>query len=330
VSVAALDFARPQFWPLLLLVPALFLLLLAAGRARMRAAARFGGELAGATLLPGTTALLWTLGAGGLLLTWIEPRLGEEELIVERRGLDLVFCLDTSRSMLARDLEPSRLERAKLDIESILPDAIGGDRVGLVAFAGEARVVVPLTHDLDSFRELLRQVDTSTLRRGGSDLGAALRSADQVVGEDLTATTTVLLLTDGEDLAGSGLQAARALAARGIVVHAVGYGSTQGSKVTLATQSGEEFLRARDGSEVVTALDADGLRAIANACGGEFLRADAVALPLRELKTKRLDPIAERSYDAGAERQRRTRFQWVLLPVVLLLLWEAWRQGGYR
>lgn len=325
-----LDFARAEYWPLLLVLPFLFLALVALQRVRVRRARRFGGELVGRPLRGTTQATVWSLAAAGLLLTWMEPRLGEEEIVIERRGLDLVFCLDTSRSMLARDIEPTRLQRAKLDIEALLERLVGGDRVGLVAFAGEARILIPLTHDLDSFRGLLEPVDTDSVRRGGSDLAAALRRAGELIGDELVGTTVVILLTDGEDLAGAGAEAAGELAQRGILVHAIGYGSTQGSKVTIEQGGVEQFLRASSGDEVVTALDADGLRALAARCGGEFLRADAVPLPLVELAQKRLEPMAERSYDAASETSRRTRFQWVLMPVVLLLLWELWAQGGGR
>ena len=111
----------------------------------------------------------------------MDPRWGDEQFAVERRGLDVIFCLDTSRSMLARDLEPFRLARAKQDIRAVLPAVRGGDRVGLVVFAGKARLWIPLTHDVDSFGGLLDEVDTDIVPVGGSDLAAALGRDDDHV-----------------------------------------------------------------------------------------------------------------------------------------------------
>lgn len=321
---------RPELWPLLLLLPVVWGTLLWVFRAGLRRRARYGAVLTERTPAPGARALRWTLALGFLLLAWMEPLLGEEKVTVERRGLDIVFCLDTSRSMLARDMEPDRLSRAKRDIETVLPLLVGGDRVGLVAFAGKARLIVPLTHDLDSFRHLLAPVDTDTVRKGGTDLAAAIRKALKTADPGEASTTVLVLLTDGEDLAGAGKQAAREASAEDVVVHAVGYGSTRGSKVILGKDGEQSFLKSDEGDEVVTMMDADGLRALASAAGGEFVRADVMPLPLAELKRKRMDQMVKRAYDAGEETLKKTRFQWVLLPALLLLILELVFVGGSR
>ncbi|MHC5070420.1 MAG: vWA domain-containing protein, partial [Planctomycetota bacterium] len=150
--MSELTFSRPELWPLLLLVLPAWLLVWWLVRQRAEARRHYGAALEELLPLPWGRATRLCLAVLLLLLTFMEPRLGEEQVQVERRGLDIVFCLDTSRSMLARDMAPTRLDRAKRDIRSVLPELTRGDRVGLVAFAGRARVVVPLTHDLDSFR----------------------------------------------------------------------------------------------------------------------------------------------------------------------------------
>jgi Ca-activated chloride channel family protein len=328
--VNELTWMRGGLWPVLLALPLVFWLLLAGLRWVRAGTRRYGAPVGERPAPPAGRAAVLTAALGLLGLAWLEPLLGEERVTVERRGLDLVFCLDVSRSMLARDVEPDRLERARIDVGSVLPRLKGGDRAALVAFAGEAKVVAPLTHDLDSFRWLLRQADPDVVRRGGTDLGAAVRAALALIADDVARTSVIVLLTDGEDLGGAGRQAAQEAAARGVLVHAVGYGSTRGSKIPLQEDGREKFLASGQGDEVVSVMDADGLRALAAATGGEFLRADAVPLPLLELKTKRLDLLAKRSYEAGEEAQRKTRFQWVLLPAMLLLLGELWWLGGSR
>jgi Ca-activated chloride channel family protein len=258
----------------------------------------------------------------------MDPRLGDEPVQIERRGLDVLLCLDTSQSMLAGDLEPSRLQRALQDIRALLPALQGGDRVGLVVFAGAARTWIPLTHDLDSFRALLDEIDTDVVKMGGTDVAAALRKALEMARVDDAATTAAVLMTDGEDLAGAGRAAAAELAAKGITVHTIGYGSTRGSKITVREGQKEAFLRDKQGQEVVTRLDPESLRAVATATDGTYLAAESMALPLNELHDKRLRPLQKRAYDAGEERGKQARYQWVLLPLLLLLLWELALSGG--
>lgn len=325
-----LEFSRAHLWPWLLALPALFVLLLAALRTRLAAARRYGAVSRDSVPSPSLRALrLVTVAALGLLC-WMDPRLGEETLPIARRGLDLVFCLDTSRSMLAADVEPDRLTRAKSDIRAVLPLLAGGDRVGLVVFAGEARLWIPLTHDIPSFGRLLDEVDTGAVPVGGTDLGKALTKARELAQPDEAATTVFVLLTDGEDLGGKGKDAARAIGEERICVHAVGYGSVLGSKITLSSGGEQSFLRGKDGQDVVSKLDSDGLRAMCAAAGGEFVRADAMALPLRQLYEKRIVPMQKRTFEEGQETAKQARYQWALLPMLLLLLYEMAVAKGAR
>lgn len=325
------EFTRAALWPWILALPAAWALLwLALDRSRA-AMARYGA----APITPVAAPLWRSLRLATLLglgfLCWLDPRWGDESVEVERRGLDVVFCLDTSQSMLARDMQPTRLERAKRDIRSVLSYVEGGDRVGLVVFAGEARLWVPLTHDVASFAGLLDEVDTNIARTGGTDLGKALRRGLELADPDDVATTIVVLMTDGEDLAGAGQQAAVELKDRGLMVFTVGYGSALGSKITIERGGREEFLRDRDGNEVVSRMDPESLRKVAEVTGGDFLRAEAMALPLVELHQKRFVPMQKRAYDAGEETAKQARYQLLLLPLLVLLLLEiAFGHGRHR
>jgi Ca-activated chloride channel family protein len=323
-------FGRGEQWPWALCLPLVFLLLWAVLRRARAAVLVYGAPPTDVVPTPLGRALRLSAIAGLGLLCWLDPRYGEETVPVERRGLDLILCLDTSRSMLASDLEPNRLQRARADIAATLPLLVGGDRAALVVFAGEARQWIPLTHDMASFRQLLDEVDTTLVPTGGTDLAAALRRARELAQPGEAATTVVVLLTDGEDLGGQGLDAARALAADGIVVHALGYGNLMGSKITIQEEGKEAFLRNRAGEEVVSKLDASGLRELAAATGGEFVRADAMALPLRELHEKRIAALHKRAFEAGEDTVHEPRYQWVLLPLLLLLLHELTTTGGRR
>lgn len=326
-----IEFARGHLWPWLLSLPVAWAVLWLAFDRTRRAMARYGAEPLAAVASPFWRSLRITLLLALGLVCWLDPRWGEESVTVERRGLDVIFCLDTSRSMLAADMLPTRLERARRDIQSVLPELEGGDRAGLVVFAGEARLWVPLTHDVNSFAGLLDEVDTNVVKTGGTDLGKALRKALELADVDNAATTVVLLLTDGEDLAAAGQQAATELKDSGLTVYSVGYGSALGSKITVSQSGSEDFLRDREGNEVVSRMDPESLGDLAAVTGGEFVRAEAMALPLVELHQKRLVPMQKRAYDAGVEQGKEARYQWALLPLVILLLLEvAFAHGRQR
>ncbi|MCA8950627.1 MAG: VWA domain-containing protein [Planctomycetes bacterium] len=322
------EFSRLWLWPTLLLLPVVWALLWALFDRSRRAMRRYGAASEDPVATPLGRSLRITLLVGLGLLCWMDPRWGDEPVAIERRGLDLVFCLDTSRSMLASDMQPTRLARALQDIRGVLPELERGDRAGLVVFAGTARLRIPLTHDLDSFSALLDEIDTDTVAVGGTDLAAALRKCAAIADTENAATTAVLLLTDGEDLAGAGQQAATELHDDGIVVYSVGYGSAMGSKITIDVDGRQEFLRDRDGNEVVSRMDPESLRALAAVTGGDFVRAEVTALPINEIHQKRLVPMQKRSYDAGEETGKQARYQWVLLPLLLLLLFEIATAGG--
>ncbi len=317
-------FRWPAAAPVLLLVPLAWVFAGRLDRARERRLARaLGPRVHGlaADLSPGQRRARRALAATGLALALVavlQPAWGAGT--TEPRTSDILVCLDVSRSMLARDVAPSRLAAAKREIRE-LAEAARGDRLGLVVFAGEARLSVPLTTDLDSFAELVELAEPEAVRRGGTDLGAALERALAALSED-GGGAAVLLLTDGEDHEQSGLSVARTCRERGITVHCIGYGSTLGSKVALEGPGGEVFLRDRSGQEVVSALDLATLRAIAETTGGRFVQAGARPRALVELYRDHVRPAARKSSAAEPLRERENRFQWPLLAALVLWMLE--------
>lgn len=320
-------FLLPAAWPVLLAAPLVWLELRAFDRARAGRLARVVGPRAGAL-----TAELGRrrrrarshLFAASLLLALVavlQPLVGEGVGRIEQRGVDLVVALDVSRSMLARDLPPSRLARAKHELRA-LAERARGDRLGLVLFAGGARLAVPLTRDLASFADLADLADPTSVERGGTDLGAALALSQKALGDSSGEHEAILLLTDGEDLEGRGLAVARRCGERGIPVHCVGFGTPRGSKIAIEEEAGETFLRDRAGNEVVSALDPASLRAMAAAAGGEYIDAAALPLPLVELYEKRIVPMSRKALERGERRERENRYQWPLLAAFLLWIAE--------
>jgi Ca-activated chloride channel family protein len=321
-------FRWPQAWPILALVPLVLALLLVLEARRRRRLARLVGperqQSLCSDLSAGRRRLRVILLLAGLALACtavLQPLFGEEVLKIQQRGVDVVVCLDVSRSMLARDLPPDRLTRAKREVTA-LSERLRGDRMGVVAFAGEARLTIPLTQDMDTLRGLLDHVDIYSVPKGGTDLGAALQSSLAALEGASGDHEVIILLTDGEDLEGRGLAATAKAVERNITVHCVGFGSTRGSKIAVAEDGGETFLKDRSGDEVVSSMDPESLRKIAELTGGEFLRADAMPLPLVELYEKRIEPSAKKVYEEEERREGKNRFQWPLLGAVVLWLLE--------
>lgn len=324
----ALAFGQPVAGLLLLLVPLLWLALRTADRAReRRRRAAFGPRVArlAAADLAGqdrVRRLLFAAGGAGAALALLQPRWGRDDGLVAQRGIDLAVCLDVSQSMRARDLAPNRLEAARTAIAA-LAERARGDRLALVVFAGEARLLVPLTQDVDSFLALLQDADALSVRRGGTDLGAALDTALGALGRARGDHAAIVLVTDGEDHRQEGRAAAARCAARGVTVHCASFGSVLGSKIPVDTKQGEAFLRDASGAEVVTTPDPRSLRALAEATGGDQIDGGASTRSLVDLYQRRILPVARRALQATAVPEPRHRFQWFLLAAFLAWLGEC-------
>jgi len=328
-----IGFGWPGAWPLLALAPLVGGFLALRLRARRRRLAELAGPRHAQLLAAAGHArrrrrlLLFSLSLFLACLALLQPRWGTVARDEQAPSLDLLVCLDVSRSMLARDLRPSRLERAQQEIRA-LTEAAPRNRYGLVCFAGDARLSVPLTADLATYAGLVDLAGPASVARGGTDLGAALERALEALDGGVGGAgrpAAVLLLSDGEDLEQRGLELAQRCREAGVVVHCVGFGSTRGSKIALESDGGESFLRGPDGAEVVTALDETGLRALAEATGGVYLGASDEPQPLVALHDRALVPMAGRAAASAGSREPRERYQWPLLAAYLLWILElAW------
>jgi len=266
-----------------------FLPLFSENRARLRVALATGGALF-------------------LVLALLGPVRGFTLRDVQRRGLDLVLCLDTSRSMLVQDIKPDRLTRAKREIKGLL-GALEGDRAALLCFAGDVRDVAPLTHDRETLQSFVDGQTPEDNLRGGTDIGGVLAQALALFDGRTGAHEAIVLLTDGEDLEGRGFEIARAAQQRGIRIYVVGMGTQLGGKIP----DGRGFQRDEQGQEVVSALDGKSLQQIAELTGGSYLSAEGAAFPLQEIYEKRISKLETRELFAGKERIPHDRYQWPLV-----------------
>ncbi len=266
-------------------------------------------------VLAGLAVVAAAIAAGGPVWGFLERR-------ALASGVDLVVCVDTSRSMLARDLKPDRLERAKREVRGLL-DLLRDDRLAIVAFSGDARDVAPLTNDRQALTELVERLDPADNHLGGTDLGAALERGLELLSGRTGASEAIVVLTDGEDLSGRGAEVAAQARSSGIRVFVVGIGSAAGAKLPVLDEEGRErFLIGPDGQEVVSRLDDEGLAAVATAGGGEYLTTQNSPAPLSELFRYRISDLEAREVEAGLERVPIDRYQWPLGFAFLVLLWE--------
>lgn len=235
------------------------------------------------TALPVMQRLSQTLSLAFFAIALAQPQCGEKAEVVKRRGIDVVVALDASKSMLARDVAPSRLERARLELSTLL-DELKGDRVAIIAFAGDAFIQCPLTSDYGAARIFLRAIDPNQMPQGGTNIGSALLLARQVFdnADRGSKDKVIVLLSDGEDLTGAideGIDSLKEINAK---VLAVGIGSDQGEPIPVLSDRGElvGYKKDENGTTVITRLDRAGLTRVAKDTDGQFFyQARGVAIP---------------------------------------------------
>jgi len=254
-----------------------------------------------------------------IVVALAQPQFGSVEQGFEQHGRDIVLAIDTSKSMLSTDYAPNRLARAKLAAQDIL-DAMVGDRIGLIAFAGTAQVEAPLTIDYQTVLDAITQLDTKTVERGGTDISSAIHSAELALGKSEGFYRAMVLLTDGEDLEEDAVEAAKEAATYGIRIFTVGIGTKEGSTI-LVDPDHQEVLRDRSGQIVRSRLDENRLREIAAQTGGFYVH-------LENGSTARLIGDGLRKLSEGKIDERSTRipierYRWPLTLGLLLLLLSA-------
>ncbi len=257
-----------------------------------------------------------------LFVSLARPQWGANWEEAETRGIDIMIALDTSRSMLAEDISPNRLERSKLAILDLL-NSLQGDRIGLIAFAGNAFLQCPLTLDYQAFRQTLAAIDTNSIPVGGTDVAAAIDEANAYF-EASGNEKILILITDGEDLEASGILKARESSKEGMRILTVGVGSTKGELIPVRNALGEtEYLRDASGKPVSTSLDEQTLKKIAEVSQGLYTPLGSSGSGLDEVYQYCLAQLPAESRQESLQRIPIERFQWVLLIAIFILIIES-------
>ena len=255
------------------------------------------------------------------------PQWGRKDEKVFTRGRNLVIALDVSRSMLAADVHPNRLERAKTDIMDLIED-LKGDRAALLAFRSKGSLLCPLTTDYAFLRQALDGVSPESAPRGETDLGDAVRKSLEALDPALDEYNAILLISDGEDLKGDALAAAAEAAKRNIPIFTVGIGDTAGT--TIPADSGKGYQQFK-GTAVQTKLTEQTLSAIAKASNGTYIplgTAGTANTTLGSIYRNHLRQIAAKEQQEQIENRYQERYQLFLFPAALCLLAAAWFSRG--
>lgn len=325
-------FAALPYLHLLWIVPALCVLYAYAfGRKRQALAAFMALDLA-PRLVPHLSRVrqwlkaLCMLGAVVcFILALMQPQWGRRWQDIPRRGRDLMILLDVSRSMLVTDVAPSRLQRAKIDIQDLVQrlQREGGHRLGLVAFAGRASLQCPLTLDYAFFLQKLRDVNPDTVGQGGTLIGDAIRQALHGFGTLEDNYKDIILITDGEDHDSFPLEAAQAAAEQQVNIYTIGIGNpATGSRIPLQHPEGEQTYVRYQGQEVRSRMQESLLLDIAQRTGGAYVPAGTRAIELDRIYAEFIAPKARRDIDTTARERFVHRFQWFILAALLLLAAE--------
>lgn len=308
--------------------PALVLFFVWAWRQKRRALERFAGaellerltQSVSPTRRRWKTALL-VLGVALIGLALSEPRWGETEELVKRRGIEILIAVDVSKSMLAEDLKPNRISRARREIQDLL-EVLEGHRVGLIAFAGDAFVHCPPTTDLDACSLFVESIEIGLIQRGGTHIGDAIRKATKVFEESAAAQKALILITDGEDHETEPIEAAKELAKVGARIYAIGVGTPDGAPIVLTDENGNKvYVKDRQGAIVNSQLKETDLQKIALETGGAYHRATGAGFEL-DLVLKEIESLEKSELESQKLQRYQHRYQVFLLAAFMLLVLE--------
>ena len=259
-----------------------------------------------------------------LIIALARPAWNRKDVVIKRSGRDVVFLLDVSRSMLAEDLMPNRLGQAKLAISDTI-DELQGDRVALVAFAGNAVVKCPLTLDYGFFRMALTNIGPDSVSRGGTMIGDALRTVlNQVFDDQAKQYKDVILITDGEDHESFPVEAAKAAGAKGVRLIVIGLGDQkEGRRIPIHDKQGRKTFLKYKGHEVWTKLDATVLRKMAETTpGGRYLPVATGTINLGEVYKQLIASAPKKDLESRTILQYEEKFQLFLAAALLCLILE--------
>lgn len=314
---------------LLILLPLLIVFYWFVFRMKRKAKERFGNlalieklSLSASPKKQRWKVALILLGTFFLLFSLARPQLGTKLTLMKREGVDMVIAMDVSLSMMAEDIKPNRLEKAKQEVNGLL-SRLQGDRVGLVAFAGVAFIQCPLTLDYSAAKMFLDIMDVGLIPKPGTAIGDAIRTSIKAFNQKERKYKVLILLTDGEDHDSDPLGAAEEASKEGIRIYTIGIGSTQGEPIPLRNDQGQVagFKKDQEGSVVVSKLDEMTLQKIALITGAKYYHATSGEMELDKIYDE-VSKMEKKELEGKLMTQYEDRYQYFLFLSILFLVIE--------
>ena len=317
-------FANIEFLYLLILIPLLAAVLAFVSMRRKRLLARFGNVELLKTLMPDFSrsrqrfkAALYLVALTLLILAAARPQLGSKLREVKAEGVEMMLVVDVSNSMLAEDFEPNRLERTKYAIQKLF-ESLKQERVGLVAFAGEPKVQLPITSDYRMAQAFTRRLSTSLVAEQGTAIGRALELAMLSYSSQSERSRVMVLITDGENHEDDAIEAAEKAAAQGIKIDTLGIGTPEGAPIEIDG----EFVRDEEGEMVVSKLGEQMLEQIAATTSAAYVRATKQSIGLEEI-VKSINAMERTELTTMRYEEYNEQYQYLLGAALLLLLLDS-------
>jgi len=313
----------------LLLIPVFILIYYIIRRSRLKQLIRFGDVSLVSALHPDVSKykpnvkfILRMIAVAFLIFAIANPQIGSKLVEVKREGVDVVIALDVSNSMLAEDIKPNRLDRAKRSISRLI-DELKGDRIGLIVFAGSAYVQLPMTTDYSAAKLFLSTINTDIVSTQGTAIGAAIELAiEKFTTEDEDKRKALIVITDGENHEDDAFAMAGKAVESGFVIYTIGMGTTEGGPIPIyrnAQRTG--FLVDENKETIVTRLDAQMLQEIATAGNGKFIRSGGNDPELSEL-LEEISKMDKKEFESKRYADYEDRFQYLLAGAFLFLIVE--------
>ncbi len=320
------------FW-LFWVIPVIILLFALTRLWRKRAQKKFADAALLKTLSPDKSRfkpllklVLFCLALACLIMALVNPKIGSKMITVKREGVDIVFAVDVSRSMLAEDVAPNRLEKAKRIAQQII-DHLHGDRIGIIAYAGEAVPQLPITTDYGAAHLFLNKLNTEMLSSQGTAIAQAINLSLEYFNDDSKTSRVLVLLSDGEDHEGQIKEVAKLAAKKHIRIFTIGIGTPKGGRIPIKENGVVQyFLKDKKGETVITRLDESTLKKIAAATDGKFVMGQNTEKTIKQFNTF-LNGLQKTAFETKKFASYDSRFQWflgfgILFIVVSILLME--------
>lgn len=321
-------FANPEFFIALIIVPVLIILYIVFGIKRKKAIREFGNPETLASLMPNKSAarLGWKftiiiLAITLIIIALVRPQMGAKLEKIKREGVEIIIALDVSNSMLAEDIQPNRLERAKRAIAR-LTERLNNDKIGLIVFAGDAYTQIPITTDYSSTKLFLSAISTNIVPKQGTAIGSAISLATRSFSPNAESSKAIIIITDGENHEDDPVSMAKTAAENGIIVHTIGMGLPQGAPIPYITASGQkDFRKDKNGEVVVTKLDDKMLQEIASAGNGKYIRANNTEVGINAIFDE-IDKMQKTELESKVYSEYNDQFIYFIIAALALLVTE--------